>query len=250
VGAVPRARSPTTEHVRGDTSVTDAVDSAPFLTDPLFGTAIIDRVTLQARSSKVAIPPSGSPAHGPNRLRFPGLYIGVHTVTPVVEPRGGARPDDFARWLQPSWVSMTRLASRLVGTLDAEDVVQEAVTTAWRKWDRFDASRGTPRAWLLSLTADHARRHWRRMASLPMPIAEIEPAPHAESSPDLDLRAEVIKLRGQQRLAVELYYYLDLPVSEVAQVMRCSEGTVKSTLSDARARLRRSAWARSQDGRP
>jgi RNA polymerase sigma-70 factor (ECF subfamily) len=38
-------------------------------------------------------------------------------------------------------------------------------------------------------------------------------------------------------LAVELHYYLDLPVNDIAQVMRCSPGTVKSTLADARARL-------------
>jgi DNA-directed RNA polymerase specialized sigma24 family protein len=45
-------------------------------------------------------------------------------------------------------------------------------------------------------------------------------------------------LSRRQRLAVELHYFLGLPVSECATVMSCSEGTVKSTLSDARARLR------------
>jgi len=48
----------------------------------------------------------------------------------------------------------------------------------------------------------------------------------------------VCRLPSRQRLAVELHYYLDLPIADVAQVMRCADGTVKSTLSDARARLR------------
>jgi DNA-directed RNA polymerase specialized sigma24 family protein len=39
-------------------------------------------------------------------------------------------------------------------------------------------------------------------------------------------------------LAVELYYFLDLAIADVAAVMGCSAGTVKSTLADARRRLR------------
>jgi RNA polymerase sigma-70 factor (ECF subfamily) len=54
----------------------------------------------------------------------------------------------------------------------------------------------------------------------------------------LDLRFAVSQLATRQRLAVELRYYLGLPVAEVAEVMGISEGTAKSTLADARARLR------------
>jgi RNA polymerase sigma-70 factor (ECF subfamily) len=63
----------------------------------------------------------------------------------------------------------------------------------------------------------------------------------AETSLDgaaaLDLTRAVRQLSARQRLAVSLYYYLDLPVAEVAVAMSCSPGTVKSTLSDARHRL-------------
>jgi RNA polymerase sigma-70 factor (ECF subfamily) len=39
-------------------------------------------------------------------------------------------------------------------------------------------------------------------------------------------------------MAVHLHYFVGLPVDETAAVMGCAPGTVKSTLFDARARLR------------
>ena len=46
------------------------------------------------------------------------------------------------------------------------------------------------------------------------------------------------KLPRRMRLAVECVYFVDLTIADTAAVMGISEGTVKSTLSDARARLR------------
>jgi RNA polymerase sigma-70 factor (ECF subfamily) len=39
-------------------------------------------------------------------------------------------------------------------------------------------------------------------------------------------------------MAIELHYYLGLPIREIASVMRCSEGTIKSTLARARKHLK------------
>jgi RNA polymerase sigma-70 factor (ECF subfamily) len=55
---------------------------------------------------------------------------------------------------------------------------------------------------------------------------------------ELDLAHAVSRLSGRQRLAVDCFYFVGLGVTETAAVMGCSEGTVKSTLSDARRRLR------------
>jgi RNA polymerase sigma-70 factor (ECF subfamily) len=52
------------------------------------------------------------------------------------------------------------------------------------------------------------------------------------------MRRLLNRLSSRQRTAIDLYYYADLAISEVALLMGCSEGTVKSTLADARARLR------------
>jgi RNA polymerase sigma factor (sigma-70 family) len=55
----------------------------------------------------------------------------------------------------------------------------------------------------------------------------------------LDLTAALRELSARQRLAVNCFYYAGLTVDETAGVMRCSAGTVKSTLNDARAKLRK-----------
>ena len=54
----------------------------------------------------------------------------------------------------------------------------------------------------------------------------------------IDVEFAVATLPPRQRLAIDCYYFVGLSVIETAAVMGCSEGTVKSTLSDARHRLR------------
>ena len=49
----------------------------------------------------------------------------------------------------------------------------------------------------------------------------------------------VLHLPEEQRAAVTLYYYEDLPVAEVARVLGVAQGTVKSRLGRARQRLKR-----------
>ncbi len=131
---------------------------------------------------------------------------------------------------------MSRLAARLAPNADREDVVQEAMVRAWRKRDQYDQSRGTPAAWLLAITADQARRARRRQRPFAL-VGEII-VPGRSSDDRVDVEAAVTRLPKRQKLAVDCFYYVGLSVAETAAVMGCSDGTVKSTLSDARKRLR------------
>jgi RNA polymerase sigma-70 factor (ECF subfamily) len=129
------------------------------------------------------------------------------------------------------------LASRLAGPSAREDVYQEALMRAWTRWDTFDPDRGSPRAWLLMLVHDRCRRYWRGV----QPVTELVDPPAAviDVAAQVDLSRAVATLSPRQRLVVELFYVLDLPVTECAVVMGCTTGTVSSTLSDARRSLRR-----------
>ena len=157
------------------------------------------------------------------------------------------RVDDFAGWVRPHLAAMARLAARLAPDCDRDDVVQEALARAWTKRRQYDAARGTPSAWLLAITADQAGKARRRAAPArrpdpPAPAAGPDggpqAGPHGGSEDAMDVERAVRGLPERQRLAVNCFYFAGLSVAETAAVMRCAEGTVKSTLADARTRLR------------
>ena len=140
--------------------------------------------------------------------------------------------------MRPHWSAMAGLARRLGGA-EGEDALQEALAAAWRKRDQYDPARGTVRTWLLAVAADQGRKTWRVRRPVPTLAAHEAAAPAGDHDARLDLGRALDLLTRRQRVAVELHYYLGLPLAEVAVVLGCAEGTVKSTLSDARARLRR-----------
>lgn len=150
-------------------------------------------------------------------------------------------PPDFADWVRPHLAAMAHLAARLAPRADRDDVVQEALSRAWSRRSTFDPARGSPAAWLLAITADQARRARRRhLRRAPRPTA-LPPAATGAVPPEdsVDLTRALRTLTRRQRLAVDCVYFVGLSVAETAAVMRCAEGTVKSTLFDARTRLRR-----------
>jgi RNA polymerase sigma factor (sigma-70 family) len=128
-----------------------------------------------------------------------------------------------------------RLASRLAAGADRDDIVQEALVRAWLKRHQFDASQGAPSAWLLAITADQARKATRRSRRPAAHLEQIKSTPDVDRG--IDVERAVAMLPWRQRFAVDCFF-ADLSIAETAAVMGCSEGTVKSTLSDARARLR------------
>lgn len=149
---------------------------------------------------------------------------------------------EFAQWTRPSLVPMTRLARRLAPHADPDDVVQDALARAWTKREQFDPERGTPTTWLLAIVADQARSSRRgriRRLRVVDDSAGLPDVPATEAAgADIDLERAIERLAERQQLAVQLHYFVGLTVDETAAVMGCSAGTVKSTLYDARHRLR------------
>jgi RNA polymerase sigma-70 factor (ECF subfamily) len=132
---------------------------------------------------------------------------------------------------------------------DAEEAAQDAFLKAHRALGRFRA--GSPwRPWLLRIVANEARNRRRsagRRTRLELRAAETAPpvagAPSSESivlmaERDASLRAALATLAEPDREVLYLRYFLDLPEGEMAAVLDCRPGTVKSRLSRSLARLR------------
>ena len=144
-------------------------------------------------------------------------------------------PDAFSEMVQARLPAMARLAARIAPRESSDDIVQEALIRAWRYRNSYDSRTGSLTNWLMGIVGNEARRAARRQKPLVSPLPRLELATLEDNE---EVEAAVRRLPPRQRLAVDCFYYADLTISETAAVMRCSEGTVKSTLADARQRLR------------
>jgi RNA polymerase sigma-70 factor (ECF subfamily) len=121
----------------------------------------------------------------------------------------------------------------------AEDLAQEALLRAQRDWRRI-AAYDRPGAWVRRVALNAASTAGRRMGRERRALALVgDPPPLELPAGDEELWRAVRELPEQQRWAVVLHYVEDRPVAEVALVLECAEGTVKTHLSRARAALAR-----------
>jgi len=142
------------------------------------------------------------------------------------------------------------LALRMLSDIPtAEDVAQEALTSAWRG---IRGLKGTNfRAWLLSITANACRDQLRKRKCHPeFPLEASAPDLYQIVSTELveeevvsqELASEIQKgltgLPWEQRLVVTLRDIEGLSYEEISQVTRCPLGTVRSRLNRGRTRLR------------
>ena len=145
----------------------------------------------------------------------------------------------FERFFRDEYPRLVPMLQALLGDRQrAEDVAQDALAAAQREWDRV-RTLDKPGAWVrrvaLNTSSNVRRRRAREAAALRRIPAAPAAAPAAES--DEHLWHLVRRLPEQQRWAVTLFYVDDRPVGEVAGILGCSEGSVKTHLSRARATL-------------
>jgi DNA-directed RNA polymerase specialized sigma24 family protein len=146
---------------------------------------------------------------------------------------------DFESWYREAWPRL--VAAITVFTRDvhvAEDVVAEALSRAYERWDDVGAMQ-SPVGWSYRVAANLGRRRARRVALEEMVLGRSRPD-LVWVDPDLvdpAIWAAVAALPSRQRAAVALRYVLDLPQDEVATSMGVAPGTAAATLHAARARL-------------
>ena len=141
---------------------------------------------------------------------------------------------------------MKILADRTV----AEEVTMDVYTQVWRRASSYDAERGTPGSWLMTLAKTRAIDRFRssyleRGRQVPLDQAAELPGDAAtpeQYSADLErqrlVQEAMASLSAEQRQAIALAYYWGLSQSEIADRLRLPLGTVKTRMRLGMIRLR------------
>jgi RNA polymerase sigma-70 factor (ECF subfamily) len=147
----------------------------------------------------------------------------------------------FEALLEPLITPGYRLALGLLHDhAAAEDAVQDAAVLAWRKIRNLrDGAEMRP--WFFGIVAHQCRSaqrsRWWSVVKLPDPVSPSDGANEAVVQ-GADLRSALLKLRHDDRLALVLFYYLDLPIDEVAAACGSSRAGVKKRIQRIVHRLR------------
>lgn len=139
---------------------------------------------------------------------------------------------------------------RLIGALGfyvrdrgvAEELAQEALVRLWQNWSRVRRLQN-PSAWLHRVAINLATSRFRRVVAERKAQTRME-SEYGASRTSVDaadaygIRQAVARLPNRQRAAVVLRFYLDLPFSEVAQILDVPVRTAQSLVARGVARLR------------
>ncbi|HUJ05191.1 MAG TPA: SigE family RNA polymerase sigma factor [Streptosporangiaceae bacterium] len=151
--------------------------------------------------------------------------------------------EGFAQFVETRERALQRTAWLLTGDWAlAEDLVQTALARTWPHWGRIKR-RDDPEIYvrrvLVNTWATWCRRRWRgELAAATVPDS-VDPADFAtEVAVRMAVRGALGSLTDRQRAVLVLRVFDDLSEAQVAQVLGCALGTVKSTMAQALARLR------------
>lgn len=122
----------------------------------------------------------------------------------------------------------------------AEDLLQTALVKAWRAWRRVgdDPDPYVYRI-LVNTHMSWSKRRWRGERPTDAPPDRLDPQdPIGAAEDKAVLWAALGRLPHRQRATIVLRYFEDLTEPQVAAILGCSVGTVKSQTSKALAKLR------------
>jgi RNA polymerase sigma-70 factor, ECF subfamily len=144
------------------------------------------------------------------------------------------------------------VAQRVVGAREeAEDVVHDAFVAVWRKIDRFDPTRGSLRAWLMTIVRNRGVDRLRaRRPSLDIEDADERSLLRSGPNPTWEaviertsvdeLRSAISTLPPEQRRAIELAYFEGYTYRQVAELTGVPAGTANGRMRLALSKLRES----------
>jgi RNA polymerase sigma-70 factor (ECF subfamily) len=142
-------------------------------------------------------------------------------------------------------VRVFRFLVRLVGEASAEDILSEVFFDVWQQAGRFEA-RSSVTTWLLSIARFKALSVLRKRRDVALDQEVAEAVEDDTDTPEVTVqkasKAAVLRrcldgLSVEHREVIDLVYYHERSVEEVAEILRIPEGTVKTRMFHARKRL-------------
>ena len=131
----------------------------------------------------------------------------------------------------------------------AEDLVHDSFVAVWQKIDRFDATRGNLRSWLLTIVRNRGIDRLRATRpSIEIGVADEQALLRTSFNPtaddalrsvsDAQLRVAIRALPDEQRQAIELAYFEGRTYREIAEMTGVPQGTANGRLRLALGKLR------------
>jgi RNA polymerase sigma factor (sigma-70 family) len=183
------------------------------------------------------------------RVRMGSITIRVKGLAGAVSDRDA----EFTAFFRAEYPALVR--TLLLITHDREqarDIAQDAFVQLYARWRRI-SHYDRPEAWVRRIGIRMAVRAAARERARPRLERELDFATLPKPV-DLDVLRAIGRLPGSQRAAVALFYLEDRPVTEVAEVLACSETTAKVHLHRARKRLAEllgeKTWAQEREDVP
>ncbi len=145
---------------------------------------------------------------------------------------------DFDEFYRAELPGLVALARALCGGAVADDVAQEAMLAAYRRW-RHVGDLEHPEAWVRRTCGNLAVSLYRRKLVELRALTQLasRPRPPALEPEDDAFWAAVRRLPKRQAQAAALRYLYQLDVADIARTLEITDGSVKQHLSRARARL-------------
>jgi RNA polymerase sigma-70 factor, ECF subfamily len=149
--------------------------------------------------------------------------------------------ESFEVFYRREMPALVAFAAVLSGSSCAEDIAQESMLAAYRRWDVVSCL-DVPAAWVRRVCANRCVSTLRRRSVEARAILRLG-SRHGDAPAMLDEHdrfwSEVRRLPRRQAQVIALYYIYDLTVIEIAATLGCAEGTVKVHLSRGRTALGR-----------
>lgn len=154
----------------------------------------------------------------------------------VTQPR--AREDEFDDLIGPHLEAGYRTALAILrDPHEAHDVVQESAFKAWRRMGQLrDAS--SARSWFLAIVANQCRSARRAKWWSVIRLADVRSDEPSIETDTTDIERALARLPREDRLALFLHFYLDLPLEEVGAVLGLSAAGAKTRVYRAAKKLR------------